>query len=629
MKKQSASQQLSDSELSLQLSDASTLSSDSEPEDAHNDRRFSDTKSLSKKRSTNTKTKNPNRRRSSAGEKLYCVCRKGYDGKEFMIACDGCQEWFHGRCVDVKPKSVTDHYFCDACSKAKSRKSSTAATGKGRKGKTKRKSKKRQQPSPSLPPPPPPPLPLPPSIPENATSLSCDEEDLDDICPVCDTECTCGVEVKNSNGDGLVATDPWQVTNEKTVVERVGVEEDESEQQKQQPAEDVEVDVSDQDFLFDDGKSTSYTSSIHIDSGDDEGLEKEEEEAIIRDMMENGSDDSGDTDSEDDLDEDEEEEEDEVYYYADDTDHGEDDQQIDDHDPYYPLYLVNGWSTSDEEEEEDSDNMEEDQEDPIDRSEVVLPSGSDDQKRLFDSIATAFMEILAPLVDSSTTAEGVGSGDHTDMASLLGIAPPVDQLHNHITRRLSLPSSAVTDAVTHDHPEKLALETLSAMPVLQPDLSLPLIKEESMVANDSAPALPLIPDTTSLQYDAKLQEHLLELVQKRSNAAPVRHIMPKPSESTETSDKKRSLSDPCMTGKKPRLSSPPSSPTEIESPVIPVSMDELVDTSQLYTRSTSRSPSPEPDELDTQLSRDLSRWQRVPIGAFRLMRSKNKLWLER
>ncbi|KAI9471357.1 hypothetical protein BDB00DRAFT_862491 [Zychaea mexicana] len=60
-------------------------------------------------------------------------------------------------------------------------------------------------------------------------------------------------------------------------------------------------------------------------------------------------------------------------------------------------------------------------------------------------------------------------------------------------------------------------------------------------------------------------------------------------------------------------------------------MDELVDTSQLYTQSSSRSPSPEEDadELDTRLSRDLSRWQRVPIGAFRLMRSKNKLWLER
>jgi hypothetical protein len=50
-------------------------------------------------------------------------------------------------------------------------------------------------------------------------------------------------------------------------------------------------------------------------------------------------------------------------------------------------------------------------------------------------------------------------------------------------------------------------------------------------------------------------------------------------------------------------------------------MDDLVDTSQLSTTTTS----PEDDPY----SRDLSRWQRIPIGAFRLMRSKNKLWLER
>lgn len=60
---------------------------------------------------------------------------------------------------------------------------------------------------------------------------------------------------------------------------------------------------------------------------------------------------------------------------------------------------------------------------------------------------------------------------------------------------------------------------------------------------------------------------------------------------------------------------------------VAVSMDDLVDTSQLYTRSLSRSPSPEIE--DDPYSRDLSRWQRIPIGAFRLMRSRNKLWLER
>jgi hypothetical protein len=66
-----------------------------------------------------------------------------------------------------------------------------------------------------------------------------------------------------------------------------------------------------------------------------------------------------------------------------------------------------------------------------------------------------------------------------------------------------------------------------------------------------------------------------------------------------------------------------------------VSMDDLVDTSQLYTRSLSPNEEDEDKEDgeeedgDNPYSRDLSRWQRIPIGAFRLMRSRNKLWLER
>lgn len=35
--------------------------------------------------------------------------------------------------------------------------------------------------------------------------------------------------------------------------------------------------------------------------------------------------------------------------------------------------------------------------------------------------------------------------------------------------------------------------------------------------------------------------------------------------------------------------------------------------------------------MDASLEQDpdLSRWKRIPIGAFRVMRSNNKLWLER
>ena len=36
-------------------------------------------------------------------ERLWCICRKPH-GNKFMISCDGCKEWFHGRCVGVTKK---------------------------------------------------------------------------------------------------------------------------------------------------------------------------------------------------------------------------------------------------------------------------------------------------------------------------------------------------------------------------------------------------------------------------------------------------------------------------------------------------------------------------------------------
>lgn len=30
-------------------------------------------------------------------EDLYCLCRRPYQDSEFMIECDVCKDWFHGR----------------------------------------------------------------------------------------------------------------------------------------------------------------------------------------------------------------------------------------------------------------------------------------------------------------------------------------------------------------------------------------------------------------------------------------------------------------------------------------------------------------------------------------------------
>ena len=36
------------------------------------------------------------------GVVLYCVCRTEYQDDEFMIECDKCKEWFHGRYVYIR-----------------------------------------------------------------------------------------------------------------------------------------------------------------------------------------------------------------------------------------------------------------------------------------------------------------------------------------------------------------------------------------------------------------------------------------------------------------------------------------------------------------------------------------------
>eukprot|EP01128_Nolandella_sp_AFSM9_P010685 TRINITY_DN7431_c0_g1_i1.p1 TRINITY_DN7431_c0_g1~~TRINITY_DN7431_c0_g1_i1.p1 ORF type:complete len:972 (-),score=256.51 TRINITY_DN7431_c0_g1_i1:114-3029(-) len=48
----------------------------------------------------------------------YCICR-GLDDGTFMINCEGCHDWFHGRCVNVSEVQGRhiDLYYCDKCTK--------------------------------------------------------------------------------------------------------------------------------------------------------------------------------------------------------------------------------------------------------------------------------------------------------------------------------------------------------------------------------------------------------------------------------------------------------------------------------------------------------------------------------
>ena len=37
---------------------------------------------------------------------LYCICRKPYNDEEFMIECNVCKDWFHGRLVVSNVTSI-------------------------------------------------------------------------------------------------------------------------------------------------------------------------------------------------------------------------------------------------------------------------------------------------------------------------------------------------------------------------------------------------------------------------------------------------------------------------------------------------------------------------------------------
>ena len=45
---------------------------------------------------------------SDEDETVYCICRQPYDGERFMIECDVCKDWFHGKYVikEMRSQSV-------------------------------------------------------------------------------------------------------------------------------------------------------------------------------------------------------------------------------------------------------------------------------------------------------------------------------------------------------------------------------------------------------------------------------------------------------------------------------------------------------------------------------------------
>ena len=54
---------------------------------------------------------------ASDDNEKFCICRKG-DNHTWMIGCDGgCEDWFHGKCVDIHERDgeLIDKYICPSC----------------------------------------------------------------------------------------------------------------------------------------------------------------------------------------------------------------------------------------------------------------------------------------------------------------------------------------------------------------------------------------------------------------------------------------------------------------------------------------------------------------------------------
>ncbi|CAF3589268.1 unnamed protein product [Adineta steineri] len=81
---------------------------------------------MSRRHSPNEKlkNKNPSSPSDNNDEQRYCICQKredelnDQDNNDFMIECDGCNGWFHGKCIGLADRIADDieKYFCAECS---------------------------------------------------------------------------------------------------------------------------------------------------------------------------------------------------------------------------------------------------------------------------------------------------------------------------------------------------------------------------------------------------------------------------------------------------------------------------------------------------------------------------------
>ncbi|KAJ2816578.1 hypothetical protein FBU31_006526, partial [Coemansia sp. 'formosensis'] len=167
---------------------------------------------------------------------VYCTCRRSATPGETMLACTDCKELFHGSCIDVSSNTMCTKplYVCEACLQQHPRKRRAPGTilGVGSKvaplvAATLKRSKKAQTATAVDPMPKAEtslaetsnadmtPLPMANQAALEAFMNAAGAMDEDDICPICEDECTCrgggqagGAGDDNGGGDEVGAPMP-------------------------------------------------------------------------------------------------------------------------------------------------------------------------------------------------------------------------------------------------------------------------------------------------------------------------------------------------------------------------------------------------------------------------------------
>lgn len=72
-----------------------------------------------------TSVKYENGKEEENGNEVFCICRGPETG--FMIQCSNCDEWYHGKCVNITEKQAKKIpvYICDKCVESKNTDEST------------------------------------------------------------------------------------------------------------------------------------------------------------------------------------------------------------------------------------------------------------------------------------------------------------------------------------------------------------------------------------------------------------------------------------------------------------------------------------------------------------------------